>query len=168
MVDAIPALETDKAVRLFGKYGVMNRSELSARAEIHYEQYAKDILIEARTMTRMASKQLIPAMIRYSGELGSELSAIAGALPGADVTVIGELLAQLSRQIRDAKEAESLLDELTRQAQSMEEGRDKAVFVRDRIIPAMNALRAPIDQAELIVDKREWPMPCYADLMFEV
>ncbi len=168
MVDAIPVLETEKAVRLFERFGVMTRSELSARAEIHYEQYANDILIEARTMTRMAGKQLIPAMIRYAGQLGAGLGSIRAASGRTDTAVIEELLVNLGALISRAQEAQRTLESLTQEAQGYTDGRQKAVFVRDRIVPAMKELREPVDQAELIVDKREWPMPCYADLMFEV
>ena len=36
------------------------------------------------------------------------------------------------------------------------------------IFPAMDALRDPVDQLEMIVDKEAWPMPSYGDLIFEV
>lgn len=37
-----------------------------------------------------------------------------------------------------------------------------------KVAPAMEALRAPVDKLEMIVDKEMWPMPSYGDLMFEV
>ena len=39
---------------------------------------------------------------------------------------------------------------------------------RRRIFPAMAALRKPVDELELLVDKSAWPVPTYGDLMFEV
>ena len=56
MVEAIPALTTDKAINLFEKYKVFTKAELESRAEIKYENYSKAINIEARTMIDMASK----------------------------------------------------------------------------------------------------------------
>ncbi len=50
----------------------------------------------------------------------------------------------------------------------MEDGRDKAYFYRRQVIPAMDALRKPVDELEMIVDKEIWPMPSYGDLLFEV
>ena len=32
----------------------------------------------------------------------------------------------------------------------------------------MAALRKPVDEMELLVDKSIWPVPTYGDLMFEV
>ena len=50
----------------------------------------------------------------------------------------------------------------------MEEGREQAVYYRDVVKVAMDALRAPVDKMEMIVDKEMWPMPSYGDLIFEV
>ena len=64
MVEAIPALTTEKAVSMFEKFKVFTKAELESRAEIKFESYAKAINIEARTMIDMASKQIIPAIIK--------------------------------------------------------------------------------------------------------
>ena len=50
----------------------------------------------------------------------------------------------------------------------MEEGEDQARFYHFYVVPAMEALRAPVDKLEMIVDKEAWPMPSYGDLIFEV
>ena len=63
MVDAIPALTTPKAVKLFETFHVFTETELQSRAEIQYEIYAKAINIEAKTMIDIATKQIIPAVI---------------------------------------------------------------------------------------------------------
>ena len=69
MVDAIPALVTDKAIQLFEEFGVFTEAELESRAEIQYEGYAKAINIEARAMIDIASKHIIPAVMRYARNL---------------------------------------------------------------------------------------------------
>ena len=33
--------------------------------------------------------------------------------------------------------------------------------------PAMEKLRQPVDELEMLVDKEMWPMPSYGDLVFE-
>ena len=60
------------------------------------------------------------------------------------------------------------LRDVTDQAGSMSEGREQAVYYRDEVKTAMDALRAPVDKLEMIVDKDMWPMPSYGDLIFEV
>ena len=65
MIDAIPALTTEKSAKLFEKFGIFTRAELASRAEVQYEAYCKAINIEALTMMDMASKQIIPAVIEW-------------------------------------------------------------------------------------------------------
>ncbi|MDO5416904.1 MAG: glutamine synthetase III [Lachnospiraceae bacterium] len=168
MVDAIPALVTDKAVKLFEAFGVFTRAELESRAEIEYETYAKVINIEARTMIDMASKQFIPAAIQYITKLAKSLSAVTAACPAADVSVQTELLIEASDLLSDTKVALARLIELNEQGCRMAQGREQAVFYHEQIVPAMAALRAPVDKLEMIVDKELWPMPSYGDLIFEV
>ena len=51
---------------------------------------------------------------------------------------------------------------------AMDAGREQAAYYRDEIKVDMDALRAPVDQLEMMVDKEMWPMPSYGDLIFEV
>ncbi len=166
MVEAIPALTTDKAVAMFEKFKVFTKAELQSRAEIKYENYAKAINIEARTMIDMASKQFIPAVIKYTKELADTVLAVKAA--GADAAVQAELLAEISGLLADTKQALTQLMKLTDEAAAMNEGEDQARFYHFDVVPAMEALRAPVDKLEMIVDKEAWPMPSYGDLIFEV
>ena len=166
MVDAIPALTTKKAEDLFARFGVFSAAELRARAEIKYEIYAKDSLIEARTMLHMANTQLIPAMISYAGELAE--CAVTLEKAGADGSTVKERLAKLTGYIKEAQEAQKLLAAAIDEASSRQEGENMARFCRETVVPAMEELRRPVDMAERITKKAAWPVPTYADLMFEV
>ena len=63
MVEAASTLTTDKAIKLFERFGIFTKVELESREEIIYETYAKTINIEALTMIDMASKKYIPAVM---------------------------------------------------------------------------------------------------------
>ena len=167
MVEAIPALTTDKAVELFGKFGVFTKAELDSRVEIEYETYAKEINIEAKAMIDIATKQIIPAVIRYTTTLAESINAVKAAC-GADISVQTEILMEVSDLLADTKNALSKLEEVTAQGAAMAQGREQAVFYRDEVMTAMKALRTPVDKLEMLVDKSMWPMPSYGDLMFEV
>lgn len=167
MVDAIPSLNTEKSVKLFEKFGVFTKAELDSRVEIEYETYAKEINIEAKAMIDIAGKQIIPAVIRYTTILANSITSVRAACD-ADVSVQTELLEEVSDLLVDTRNALSKLTEVTEQGAAMEEGRDQAVFYRDVVMSAMEALRAPVDQLEMLVDKDMWPMPSYGDLIFEV
>ena len=166
MVEAIPALTTDKAINMFEKFKVFTKAELESRAEIKFESYAKAINIEARTMIDMASKQIIPAIIKYTKELADTVVAVKEA--GADASVQAELLTEVSGLLAESKKALEALKVVTDQAATMEEGEDQARFYHFDVVPAMEALRTPVDTLEMIVDKEAWPMPSYGDLIFEV
>ena len=166
MVDAIPALETEKAEKLFARFGIFTKSELTARSDIKYEMYSKDVLIEARTMLRMAGKQFLPAMTEYAGELAETAERIRGL--GLDAAVPERRLKELTGYMKETDEAARTLEALVEETSGIRGERSLALFSREKLVPAMQALRKPVDEAECIVDKKYWPVPCYADLMFEV
>lgn len=167
MVDAIPALNTEKSVRLFEKFKVFTKAELDSRVEIEYETYAKEFNIEAKAMIDIATKQIIPAVIRYTTVLAESINAVKTAC-SADVSAQTEILVQVSSLLADARKALGRLQEVTGKAAAMDEGRDQAIFYRDEVKKAMDELRTPVDQLEMLVDKSMWPMPSYGDLIFEV
>ncbi|MGN0332514.1 MAG: glutamine synthetase III [Lachnospiraceae bacterium] len=166
MVEAIPALTTEKSIAMFERFKVFTRAELESRAEIKFENYAKAINIEANTMIDMASKQFIPAVIKYTKTLADTVIAVKEA--GADASVQAEALNEVSTLLAETKKANVNLIEITKKAAEMEEGEEQARFYHFEVVPAMEALRAPVDKLEMIVDKEAWPMPSYGDLMFEV
>ena len=168
MVDSIPSLVTEKAVKLFGDFGVYTRSELYARAEIEYETYAKSVLVEARTMSDMAGKQIIPAVIRYSGDLARSLNEVRTACPEADMSVQTELVLEVSSLLAAMKNAMEEIRKDLEKAGTMSNMKERAHFCYDEMVPAMNRLREPADRLEMIVDKEYWPFPSYGDMIFKV
>ena len=166
MVEAIPAITTDKAVELFERFSVFTKAELESRAEIQYEAYAKAINIEARTMIDMASKQFLPAFIKYTKTLADTVNAVKAA--GVDASVQTETLKEVSALMAETKAALDNLVKTTAEAAAKEEGEVQATYYHTEVVPAMDALRAPVDKLEMIVDKEAWPMPSYGDLIFEV
>ena len=168
MVDAIPEYIAPASVALFEKFGVLSRSELESRVEIEYEIYAKTLNIEAKAMIDIATKQIIPAVIRYTTVLADSINAVKMACPEAPVTVQISLLKETSKYLEETKVAMSKLQEVTEKAFRMERGEAQARYYRDEVNAAMEQLREPVDKLEMIVDKSMWPMPSYGDLIFEV
>ena len=166
MIEAVETLTTDKAVKLFEKFGIFTKAELESREEVLYEIYAKTINIEALTMIDMASKEIIPAVIKYSKSLADSVLAVKEA--GADAEVQTELLKEVSAKLTEMKTALAKLEEVEAKAAAMENAKDQAFYYKDVVKAAMDALRKPADELEMIVDKKVWPFPTYADLMFEV
>ena len=168
MVDATATLTTEKSIRLFEKFGIFTKAELESREEILYETYAKSINIEALTMIDMATKQIIPAVVKYTITLANSLSAVKAACEAANVSVQKELLIEVSDLLAETKTALTVLKKAVAEASQKEAGKDMAYAYKDIVMPAMAALRAPVDKLEMLVDKEAWPMPSYGDLIFEV
>lgn len=164
MVDATEALVSDKSIALFSKYGIMDKVELESRAEILYDTYAKVINIEALTMIDMASKDILPSVIKYTTELAASINEVVSA--GADASVQKETLDEITVYLKEAKTA---LTTLKADQAEAEKGCVKctAEFYRDVIKADMAALRTPVDILETLVDSEYWPMPTYGELLFE-
>lgn len=166
MVEAISALTTDKAVELYEKFGIFTRAELESRSEVLYETYAKTINIEAHTMTGMASKQIIPAVMAYAGSLAKTCNEMKAA--GITPKVPHKLLKLVNDNLTEMQAALEFMKDERKKAVSIANPRERAYYYKDNVVPAMDALRAPADRLEKIVDRKYWPFPTYADLMFEV
>ena len=165
MVDAVPELVKPASVALFAHQGVFTEKELRARADVSYELYAKTINIEALTMIDMAGKDIVPAVVRYTGELARAAREVESL--GVDASVQKELLTRVNVLLRQAGDALADL-RVTQEKAAALTGAEQARYAHDVICPAMEVLRAPVDHLEMIVDGRLWPMPTYGDLLFNV
>ncbi|MCR5587092.1 MAG: glutamine synthetase III [Lachnospiraceae bacterium] len=168
MVDAIPYSLEEKSIKVFESQNVFSKTELESRAEIMYENYSKTINIEARTMIDMASKQFIPSAIKYTRELAGSINSVREACPEIDLQVQIDILTEVSKLLADAQKALMKLKNRIAESEDMPEGRAKAEYFNHTIFKVMGELRKPIDKLEMIVDKKDWPVPSYGDLLFEV
>lgn len=166
MIEAASTITTDKAVKLFEKFGIFTKVELESREEIIYETYAKTINIEALTMIDMAGKDIIPAVASYTGELANTVIAVKEA--GASAEAQTEVLKDVDALLAEAKKALNTLKEVEDKASAITDAKEQAFYYKDTVKVAMDALRAPIDKLEMLVDSSVWPIPTYGDLMFEV
>ncbi len=166
MVDAIPALTTDKALKLYEQFGVFTKTELLSRAEIKYEAYKKTVNIEAKSMLNISSKQIIPAVISYTTELANSIAAVSEA--GIEPTTQKAILADVTENLNAMYKAQTELKEAVEKGATITDPKEAAHFFRDTVSAKMKELRDPADRLEMIVDKEYWPFPSYGDLIFEV
>ncbi|MDE6203870.1 MAG: glutamine synthetase III [Lachnospiraceae bacterium] len=166
MIEAVDTLTTEKSVSLFEKFGIFTKAELESRREVLYETYAKTINIEALSMIDMASKQFVPAVVSYTRSLADTVIAVKEA--GADASAQADILKEVSQKLVEMKAALKELEEVEKIAGSMENAKEQAFYYKDVVRTAMEKLRKPVDEAEMLVDKKVWPVPTYGDLIFEV
>ena len=167
-VEAISAIVSEKTVKLYESFNVFTRAELEARLEIEYEAYSKAINIEAKTMLNMAGKSLLPAIMKYSGDLAKSIKAVNDL--GLDVTPEEEtqILKNILKLHNFAREAYRKLDESVKEVAAISDFEKKAFAYHKQIVPVMKELREFVDEIEMLVDKGYWPMPSYGDLIFEI
>ena len=165
-IEAADALTTDAAVKMYEKFGIFTRKELESRQEIIYEIYAKSINIEALTMIEMAGKQIIPAVIKYSRMLADTVNSVKAA--GGDASVESEQLHEVSTRLVSMQKSLKELRTEEKKASSIKDQRKQAFYYKDKVNTAMEKLRKPADELEMMVDKKIWPIPTYGDLMFDV
>ena len=164
-IEAADTLTSKKAVELFERFGVFTKTELESRQEIIFENYAKTINIEALTMIDMASKQIIPAVMKYAGRLAKDVNEIKAA--GVDATVETQELKEIQDNLTKMKKALDKLKAEEAKARKIADQRKMAFYYKDHVRPVMDDLRAPADALEMLVAKTDWPFPTYADLLFE-
>ncbi|MFC2583310.1 MAG: glutamine synthetase III [Lachnoanaerobaculum saburreum] len=168
MIDTIPALVSESSIKLFESFEVFTRKELESRMEIEYEAYSKAINIEAKAMIDIAGKSIIPAVIRYTTRLADSIIKLKTAMFDIEPYAQSSILIDVNEHLKSAKLALENLIKLMDDAGEIAEADKHAGYMRKVIVPAMEELRKPIDELEMIVDKDLWPMPSYGDLLFEV
>ncbi len=164
-VDALPSLVTKKAVALFKKYGVLSEVELEARYHTFLEQYAKQISIEARTMTSMARTQIMPAAVKHQANVAGAVHATQSA--GVDCDDLrGELEGFVDLVTRFHKKTVELDAAIERHNAHAGEPLEHAKGLRDAVLPLMSDLRELADELETIVADDLWPLPTYREMLF--
>jgi glutamine synthetase len=166
-VESCEVLTSEKSVELFTRFGVLSSVELHARREILLESYAKMLNIEAQTMILMATRQIIPAVESYIVKLGKAARAKLDILEGntACIRVERELMTRLSELTATTYDAVNILRQADLEAQTAGDAHAIAVAFRDKVVPAMAALRAPVDEMETLMASEDWPLPTYGEMM---
>ena len=164
--DAMIALKDDKTSALMEEFGVLTKTEMLSRYEVEMEHYSKILNIEARTMLKIANKQLIPAATAYMGEVAGAAAAKTAAVEGISTKAETKVLTALSKYTDEMSDATDALQAATDKVSAMDDEAAKAHAFHDEVIPAMDALRAAADEAESIVDEDYWPLPCYSRMLF--
>jgi glutamine synthetase len=161
-VDAYPEAVKPDVIQAFEKYGVLNDRELHARHEVALEQYNKTINIEAQLMVLMANRYILPAAYKHQEQLANTVAAVKAA--GASAKETKRALDEICKLTDAGKQRVDALEKLLEHEGT---GAEKhAKYFRDKVIPAMNALRETGDALESIVPQTVWPLPTYREMLF--
>ena len=166
MVDAIPYLTSEKSIKAFGKFNIMNETELKLREVVLYENYAKTINLEALTMIEMANKQIIPAVMDYEARIAAGVNDLKqiGVKAEAQIELINEIDERLSTF---RKAVVTLKEKLDNAVSKKSEPAVWAKYYRDEVASYFDVVRKPADELEKLVGEKDWPLPVYEELLFE-
>lgn len=166
-VEAVTHLISDKSSSLFQKHHIFTKTELHSRYEIFLEGYLKQINIEALAMIDITKRQLLPAAIRYAGELANSANSIKNVLNTADISVQEEIICEILDLVSICKNKTQQLEEKVKSAQSLHSDTYlQACYYRDEVFKTMSILRCGCDKLESIVAADYWPLPTYAEMLF--
>ena len=163
--DALPHYTDEANVELFTRHGVYSRVEMESREEALLEEYYKTLHIEALTMSDMVREEILPACVAYQSDLAKTVKnkKEAGVAGGMEADLLGRVSA-LTEELYTKNLA---LDAAVAKAPAAD-AETVANYYHDTILPAMDAVRAPADQLEMLVGKKYWPFPAYSDILFYV
>jgi len=164
--DALAHLMDSKNAAVLKKHGIFNDVELKSRYEIYNENYTKIINIEALTMIDMTKKLYLPAASKYGKEL-SDSVAVKSSI-GVDSTYEADIAKSAGKLTSCIYNKLQKLEKELMSAKDVEEADKAAAFYKDKVIPAMNELRANVDEMEGLIPSSEWPVPSYGDLLYSV
>lgn len=164
--DALPYLTSKENVELFHKMHVLSEAELRSRQEIYVQNYCKLLNIEAMTTLDMATMDIIPAVIKYKGDVAK--SANESLALGVEADEEKEIVKTLAALLATAKKDVEHLRLALKTAHEKGENIEGAKCYHDDVLSAMDALRATCDEMELNTAKEYWPLPSYGDLLFSI
>ena len=170
--DCVPYLTAEKNLALFERHKVYTEAEARSRCEIILDNYSKLISIEALTMLDMTRKDILPAISRFENALAdaylAKKSVLASGCAGIRADYEADLLKRLSALAESISDDTRVLDEALESARVSKDAATASAAMRDEVIPAMNALRAAVDEAETLTASDFWPFPTYGDILFSV
>ena len=163
--EALSQFVTPEAIALFEEFGVLSKVEVQSRYEVKLDYYSKKVNIEGLTTARLARRQYLPAIIEYSTVIANSIAAktAAGTWHTSAET---EILERLNGCIDDIYIGTADLLAAIEKASAVKDSYKNALAYCNKVIPAMDSVRAAVDEAELIVGRAYWPVPTYNKILF--
>ena len=165
--DCMPKICDKKNVEMLTSHGIFTEAEIYSRCDIMLENYVKSVNIEAQTMVDMARKEIIPAVAKFAADTASAV-AVKKSVSKAACKYETKLVEELSVLIDAMDDATTKLEATVAKLKTIGDIKKESEFVRDKMIPAMDKLRAAADKAETITAEDYYPFPAYDKLLFGV
>lgn len=166
--EALPHFADKENVAVFVNHKVFSEAEVVSRCEILIENYIKALNIEALTMSSMARREILPAVIEFTASICDAIAAKKAVSDAIDVSAETKLAEKLSKLTASASVKIDALDKALENVDETADAAKRAEYYGKVVLGAMEALRADVDELETMVSAEYWPMPTYAELLFNV
>jgi len=160
-VDALPELGRDEVIELFERHHVLSERELSGRLEVYLEQYVMSLQVEGRSAVEVASTLILPAALRYQGELAETAANLSRVGREPDLRTLDRVSECTTELCTAIDELRGVLDH-PHDRPTLEVAR----YMCDVVLPAMERVRAAADSLEEVVADDLWPLPTYQEMLF--
>lgn len=167
---ALKALVSKKAIKLFEDCKILTKRELEARFEIKLESYTKKIQIESRVLGDLAKNHIIPIAIRYQNTLIENVKGLKDVLDSKTFVKLSrnqmQTIKEISEHVEEIKDKVSMMLEERKKANRIEDLEKQALAYNQNVFPYLDTIRQHVDKLELMVDDELWPLPKYRELLF--
>ena len=164
--EAVAHFLSEKNINLFMSHHIFSKEEMFARYDIMLENYSKALQLEGRTMVEMMTKDLLPALMEYTGHTADAVSKkqALGLSSDCDLSLLHEL-SSLYESITDGTNSLSLA---LSDASHIEDPMELAAFCHQQILTKLESIRTSADRAESLIPDSLLPYPTYDQLLFSV
>ncbi len=166
--ECLPKFIENKNIELFTKHHIFTKEEILSRYEILLENYVKTILIEARTLSEMLTKDFLPSVIKYAGEISEKAASIKSFMPNANISSEEKLVVKLIDSYEKITNGVAQLKDMTDKIGETDGIQIAANNCRDKVVAKMEELRVVIDETETLIPDEFLPYPTYNQLLFSI
>ena len=153
--DALPAMLGPEVTEVFEKYGVLSETELKSRYVILCEQYEKHLNVEANLVSEIAQTKIFPLAAAYAASLAEGVAKMKAAGVATSTVTLEKVAALVSQLEKDM----TMLQSVHKAAHEVSDWTFK-------VLPAMNKVRATVDDLEGLLPDEVWPLPTYQEMLF--
>jgi len=165
--DALKAMHSEKAIKLFEKYKVLSNIELKSRYNVRLEKYTTDIDIEAKALYNIVLSQVIPSAVKYQKEISTSIDRTVKVLKGEiDISPQKDILNKVSQLINKTYKLLIELKKNYEKGSLIEDHLEMASFYCNNVKKTMDEIRENVDQLEIYIDDELWPMPKFWEMLF--
>ncbi|MDR1834889.1 MAG: glutamine synthetase III [Fusobacteriaceae bacterium] len=168
-VEALPVYIKPETIALFERHSVLSAAEMKSRYEVYIERYDKQSNIDLSIAIRMAKNEIYPSVVKYVTKISKMIVSASKALGDEKYLQYDKEHLEKVLKLKTAlKDTISDLSKGLEEADATEDTYKRALFYRDKLFPIYEEMRKIVDQLELLVDKSDWSIPTYFDLLFKL